>query len=328
MAPSDPVGIRKIQSLLREATQTNLSSFHKAGLSSSRGVTLQEILDLKRSKDCSMTIFFESGAKDVLRELVYRRFKDYVVDMFLLNEFKNVEYEENWYHIGKEMGVIPEHVIPPSRVRGTTKVMRFYIDYRLLILDRRNLRFLRDEIFCDYEDVYLSPDFAGTIDVYLKGNYEIPGMIDILNKSIGIPGIRGIEREDDRHCVVSGSNLGRVSVLGGVVKDRTISDDVREVATHLGLEAAREMINRLVPDGSLVADMMTWYGKPFPFTKRNPKVAEDPLLSMALEQPRLTIKDSIKNRRKDSNKESLHSQIMLGESPSIGTRDRDFEIIF
>jgi hypothetical protein len=321
MVPSDPVGIRKVQSLLREATQANLSSFHKAGAISARKVTLQEVLDLKKSKNCSMIIPFSD--RKVLRELPYRKFKEYVFEMISLREFDNDHLEEEWYPIGKKANKIPQNASLPSEVAPPMKVIRFYINFRTLARDGRNLEFLRQRIFGDYEKVYCSPDFAGTLDVHLRGNFEIPGLFQTLDKTMGIKGIERIESIEEDSCIVTGSNLDDTVLLPGIVSKSILTFDLKETANSLGIEAAREMIKRLLPDGALIADIMTWTGELSSFTKR---AITDPFLSMALEKPQVTIKESVKKKNKAC-KMSLHSEFMVGISPSIGTHDNDFELV-
>ena len=321
MAPLDPVGIRKVQSLLREATQANLSSFHKAGAVSIKKVTLQEILDLKKSKNCSMIIPFSS--RDVLRELPYRKFKDYVLEMISLREFDNENLEETWYHFGKKMNRIPQDTPLPSDVTSPMKVVRFYINFKTLARDYRSLEFLRQRVLSDYKKVYCSPDFAGTLDVHLEGNFEIPGLFQMLDKTIGVKGIESIESIQENSCIVVGSNFDGTILLPGVDSTSTITFDIKEISSSLGIEAAREMIKRMLPDGALIADIMTWSGELSSFTK---KAIFDPFLSMALEKPQITIKESIKKKFTDYTT-SLHSEFMMGIPPSIGTHDKDFHLL-
>jgi hypothetical protein len=321
MAPSDPVGIRKVQSLLREATQANLSSFHKAGAISARKVTLQEVLDLKKSKNGSMILPFSD--RKVLRELPYKRFREYVLEMILLREFDNDHLEEEWYFIGKKVNKIPQDALLPSEVAPPTKVVRFYLNFRTLAQDSRSLAFLRQRVLGDYEKVYCSPDFAGTIDVHLRGNFEIPGLFQTLDKTVGIKGIGKIESIQEGSCVVAGSNLDDTVLLPEIISKSVLTFDLKETANSLGIEAAREMIKRLLPDGALIADIMTWAGELSSFTKR---AVTDSFLSMALEKPQVTIKESIKKKDKVC-KMSLHSEFMVGIPPSIGTHDSDFELI-
>lgn len=321
MAPSDPVGIRKIQSLLREATQANLSSFHKAGAVSAKKVTLQEILDLKKSKNCSMIIPFSN--RNVLQELSYRTFRDYVLEMISLREFDNENLEESWYHIGKKMNKIPLDATLPSGVSSPAKVIRFYINFKTLARDYRSLEFLRQRVLNDYKKVYCSPDFAGTVDVHLEGNFEIPGLFQTLDKTVGIRGIESIESVQEHSCIVIGTNFEDTILLSGVNSASTITFDIKEIADALGIEAAREMINRMLPDAALIADIMTWSGELSSFTK---KAITDPFLSMALERPQITIKESVK-RKSSAYVASLHSEFMMGIPPSIGTHDKDFCII-
>ena len=321
MAPSDPVGIRKVQNLLREATQANLSSFHKAGAVSTKKVTLQEILDLKKSKNCSMIIPFSNH--NVLQELPYRKFKDYVLEMISLREFDNNNTEETWYHIGKKMHKIPRDALLPSNVTSPMKVIRFYINFKTLVRDYRSLEFLRQRILNDYKKVYYSPDFAGTLDVHLEGNFEIPGLFQLLDKTMGIKGIERIESVQKNSCTVIGSNFDDTILLAGVDCSSTITFDIKEIAHSLGIEAAREMIKRMLPDGALIADIMSWSGELVPFTK---KAISDPFLSMALEKPQITIKESTK-KKSVSYTTSLHSEFMMGIAPSIGTHDKDFDLL-
>jgi len=321
MAPTDPVGIRKVQSLLREATQANLSSFHKAGAVSAKKVTLQEVLDLKKSKNCSMIIPFSD--RNVLRELPYRKFKEYVLEMISLREFDNENLEESWYHIGKRMNRIPSDTPLPSEISSPAKVVRFYINFQTLTRDYRSLEFLRQRVLGDYKKVYCSPDFAGTLDVHLEGNFEIPGLFQMLDKTMGIKGIEGIESVQEHSCIVTGSNFDDTILLPGVNSASTITFDIKEIADALGIEAAREMIKRMLSDGDLIADIMTWSGELSSFTK---KAITDPFLSMALERPQITIKESVR-KKPTAYTTSLHSEFMMGIPPSIGTHDKDFHLL-
>jgi hypothetical protein len=200
-------------------------------------------------------------------------------------------------------------------------VLRFYLNFKTLARDYRSLEFVRERVFEDYEEVYCSPDFAGTIDVHLKGHYELPGLIQVLDRTLGIQGVEKIEKIENDICLVRGSNLDKVYSLPEVTF--AISDDVKEVSSLLGIEAARETIDRIISD-PLTSDIMTWSGNPAPFSKKS---VEDPLLSMALERPRITIKESMKDSS-SRHHPSVYSEIMLGLNPSIGTYDKDFIVKF
>jgi DNA-directed RNA polymerase subunit A" len=318
MEPGDPIGIQAAQRLLQSLTQSNLSSFHVAGMSSEGEIalspSLQNIMDLSKTKNVSMRIKTKGleFPEGLLEKLVSRKFRDYVKKVG--SSLVAMPQRENFWYCFK----YPEKDWPKNH---DNPIMRFYIDYELLSKDARTLEYLRQTVFKDYSSVYCSPDFLGMIDVRLSIIADMSIVVTLLDFPLGIDGIEELISSG----TTKGSNLGKVLSLEGVDNKLTITNDILDIQKTLGLEAARNAIFKET-NNSFIADYMTRRGYLVSFTKNNPDViAKGPLMSMAFERPKKDIKKAVHYQETD-NITSVYSQIMLHETPNTGTGNKDFEI--
>ncbi|KAG0201754.1 DNA-directed RNA polymerase subunit A'' [Mortierella sp. GBA30] len=233
-----------------------------------------------------------------------------------------------WYTIGRRLGVIPEYLQD-----GKSTIFRFHVNYSKLSNDYITLKQLVDGIFGGY-NVFRSPDFISIIDVHLENDAQIPGMMELLEKKIGINGISGCRFiEGELAFVTTGSNLGEILNMCGVDNIETVSNNVYDVEKNFGVDAAREVLYSEilakvdnVHTAALIADFMTCKGYVAPFKKDNPMLkARGFLSSIAFERPKNDIKGVVRNGIVDNTK-SVYSQVITGRLPDVGSGSRLFSL--
>ena len=268
--PGEPVGTVAAQSIGEPGTQMTLRTFHYAGMMEF-DVTLGlprliEIVDAKKEPSTPiMRVYLdekykydEAKAKEIARRIEYT-----VVE----NVTESIEYMlgDNVFvlRLDPEMledkGVTVEMVVEAlekakvgevERDEGDPYVIRITVSKRLLPEDK-----LYD----------------------IRAYKEVESKI----KKVYLKGIKGIRRtiiqKDDATgeyvIVTEGSNLAEVLKVEGVDYTRTTTNNIHEIASVLGIEAARNAIIREIMDVlrnsgldvdirhvMLVADIMTWSG--------------------------------------------------------------------
>lgn len=324
MEPGEQIGIRLAHHALAEATQSSLSAFHNAGLgvgSETRiSPSLQQIMDGSvHQSNTSMVI--EMNTK---KNIVERRFK-YYVDNICNSFIDKTLGKDFWYDIGKELGLIPHYNQGPKSV-----LFRFYINYIRMVKDSVTLKYLADTIFRGYVTC-CSPDFIGIIDVHLADDTQMPGLMEVLDITIGICGILDCQYNGTK-VVTTGSNLAEILNIHGVDNTETISNNVYDVERNLGLEAARQVLYEEIlkvgnaETAALLADFMTCKGYVSCFKKNNPILKQRGFLSsIAFERPKNDIKAVVRNRIVDHT-ESVYSQIITGRLPDVGSGSRLFSL--
>ena len=305
MEPGDLIGIDSVQRIMRSATQSNLSSFHEAGLRSFRNnLSVQNVLDVTGDANTSMEITTDDH-ESFRREYLYRKFGYYVLG------YKSSLYlsrsDEFW------------------EMDSDGVLVRFYVDYKKLIEDCRSLRFIKGIITSkkDY-DVVISSDFVGILDIVERFTINEPvnqKIFEILDIDMGIDGI--LDYVDGKS---SGSNLDVVSRIRNV--DRTLlrSNNIRQVERKLGIEAARNVIfKELGKDSLVIADYMTWHGRVHAFNKFGPW-DKGIIASMGFERPNKDIA-RIGIAPEVDPIESTYSQTVMGNVPSIVSNNPNFRVI-
>lgn len=327
--PGEQVGIRLVHHALSEATQSSLSAFHNAGLGS--GVvsrvspSLQQIMDgTINQSNTSMLIKMNTKMEDAI---VYRTFRYYVDNITNSIVDVSLDGKDFWYSIGRKLGIIPQ-----AKRNGKSTIFRFHINYHKLVNDFITLKHLVDIIFKDFV-AFHSPDFVSIIDVHLDSDAQISGMMELLERSIGVNGISGCSLVDDMTLTTIGSNLGEVLNIYGVDNIETISNNVYDVEKNFGVDAAREILYdemlakvNNVHTAALIADFMTCKGYVSPFKKDNPMLkARGFLSSIAFERPKSDIKGVVRNKVVDNTK-SVYSQVITGQLPDVGSGSRLFSL--
>jgi DNA-directed RNA polymerase subunit A" len=309
MQPGDALGIISAQDLMRRATQSNLSSFHEAGLrSTNSSIPIQDMLDMT-DKNSSMLIE-TSNHKSFRGEYLSRKFEYYVLS-----------YKTSLY--------VDEDTDSFWRMANSNILVRFYTNYKKLVEDCRTLEFIREMIMSrkDY-NVDVSSDFVGILDIterYSINESIHKKIIDILSINLGIDGIT--EYNDG---VTVGSNLSMVSRLE-CVNGRTLSSNsVKQVEEVFGIEAARGVVYERIKDTcdepDVIADYMTFNGRLHAFNKFSPDHNDKGIISsMGFERPSTDIRRLSSGESKDDGN-SVYSRIALGKRPYVGSNSKIFTI--
>jgi len=225
--PGEAVGTVAAQSIGEPGTQMTLSTFHYAGVAE-MNVTLGlpriiEIVDVRRIPSTP------------------------VMTVHLEEEYKNDPQK------AKEIATRIEE----TKVKDITKKilmdvinMEIMLEFDQEILSKQNLTF---------EEVFKKIDALKKTKSVDKENMRIvldPGNVSLMKlrkfmtrvKNIKLKGVKGIERalirkEEEGYVIYTeGSNLTGVLKIKGVDYKRTTTNDIREIYSVLGIEAARNVI--------------------------------------------------------------------------------------
>jgi DNA-directed RNA polymerase subunit A'' len=225
--PGEAVGIVAAQSIGEPGTQMTLRTFHYAGVKE-QNVTLGlprliEIVDARRAPSTPiMTIKLDtehssnkSKAEKVAQSLVYATIQDLTDSIYLDAERQAVVLVLNKALL-KEQGVDVGDVEDAIQVKDS-----------VVSLSRNR--------------IYVTPENLEKVD--------LRKLSDQLS-STGVKGVPGIQRvlvtEEEGEWVIrtDGSNLSMVLEVQGVDPMRTVTNDVHEIASTLGIEASRNAIIR------------------------------------------------------------------------------------
>lgn len=225
--PGEAVGTVAAQSIGEPGTQMTLSTFHYAGVAE-MNVTLGlpriiEIVDVRRIPSTP------------------------VMTVHLEEEYKNDPQK------AKEIATRIEE----TKVEDITKKilmdvinMEVMLEFDQEILSKQNLTF--EEVFkkIDALKKTKSVDKENMRIVLDPGNVSLMKLRKFMNrvKNIKLKGVKGIERalirkEEEGYVIYTeGSNLTGVLKIKGVDYKRTTTNDIREIYSVLGIEAARNAI--------------------------------------------------------------------------------------
>ena len=254
--PGEAVGVVAAQSIGEPGTQMTLRTFHYAGVKE-RDVTLGlprliEIVDARREPSTPIMKVFLDGehrvnrekAMDVARRIVLTSVEDVARAIYIEPRTMSVVVD-----LDREMMVD----------RGVS-------------VDELESSILAQVVGCDVRA-------EGDAVLITPSELEQGYLRKLLGKvaSIRLKGFSGVSRalvtEEEGEWLIStdGSNLSKVLMVPGVDPLRTTTNDPREIASTLGIEAARNAIIReavgvLEEQGldvdvrhiMLVADIMTW----------------------------------------------------------------------
>ncbi len=312
-----PIGIRAIQSILMSATQTSLSHFHTAGMKDDNygkqvRPSIADIFNsVYKSNNTSMTFTTDLDIRQVRKTLVYTILDDLVLKV--RTNFTGLPDRENiWYEVlGKNM--------------SDKNILRFYIDFTKMKKFDLTLEEIGNICFDDFQWV-TSPDFMGIIDVEFIDNYVSSILSRMKRKVCGIKDITMCEYKSFVNICTTGSNILAVSkILSYEHNKNLISNNIADVETRFGIEAANYMLNELI-GSRIVSDFMTRTGKTIPFSKNSIEVFQKGLFtSMGFERPKDDIKRFVvagSSKDQARSPAGVYNSIIIGEDP-----DTCFKII-
>jgi hypothetical protein len=309
MTESKRIGIQAIQSVLQKATQSNLSMFHNAGNISSNSIlprpSIRDILDMNTNASCSMICDINDqfiSTHDISRSLVGLRFRDIILS-FTSGPLIDENSPENiWY----EYGIF----VKPKLF------MRIYTDPKQFLRLGYTLASIIDIIFPDRE-CCVSPDFMGIIDVEVSNQEEFHDVISCFDILLGgSKDIKDVRILNNELCTI-GSSL--VYVLRqkweGVDFSSLKSNNIKDVETVFGIEAARNLIINLIDDSKypdIVANFMTRTGTTRALKKDNLGLYNRGFVcDVSFERTRDSIVQNVLEGIEDP-LDSIHSKIWAG----------------
>ncbi|MEM2478593.1 MAG: DNA-directed RNA polymerase subunit A' [Candidatus Pacearchaeota archaeon] len=262
--PAEAIGVVTSQSFGEPATQMTLNVFHFAGVSEMQITVglprLIEIFDArKRPSTPQMEVYLdkehnnEDGAKKIAERIKQILLKDVTSEIL-------VDYANRKIQIVVDKASAREKGLTIEKIMDAIKIK----DFRKSVKENTI-------ILTEIEKASEKKKTKPFSDLY-KLKEKLKSMI-----IGGIPDITQIfitKRGKDYVILTAGSNLREVIKVKGVDPDRTITNDIYEMAEVFGIEAARECIIREVKNVlkkqgieinerhiKLVADVMTMSGE-------------------------------------------------------------------
>jgi len=309
--PGEAIGIIAAQSISEPATQMTMRTYHFAG---SVGIKiiyglprLMEIFDAKRAPEIPvMTIFLKKqfnskeNAAKIAGEIFEKKVKNILKRVSINLSDKTIEIElMDMKRAGKLANIIKEQL---KAVKTSVRT----------------------------KDIVVS--VAGDVDV--KELEKIKEKIVAMH----IDGIEGISnavvRGEGEEWIINtiGSNLKRVMTIEEVDENRTITNDIHETASVLGIEAARnsimeEAIKTMQEQGldvdirhvMLVGDLMTFTGEIKSIGRYGVAGTKSSILARAAfeETIKHLVKASIRNE--SDSFQGIFENVMIGQVIPSGT---------
>ena len=253
------VGVRAVQKILMQATQSNLSMFHNAGNITESifpKPSIKDILDLTSSSSCSMNATIKHNI--LKKDVILVAFKDILIgfssSVFIETEVENPE--DIWYTYNKDL--------------KPKEFLRLYINAKKIMKLGFTLKEIASSTLFTHQ-FYCSPDFMGIIDVKLIDYNQCGSILSFLENAIindsdnmfqGIVDLQ-IERSDDKlKAYTIGSSISTFLQNGSVYNNSIKSNNIKDVESIYGIEAAKQVIISLINDkeGSVIANFMTRSG--------------------------------------------------------------------
>jgi DNA-directed RNA polymerase subunit A' len=254
MEPGEAVGIVAAQSIGEPGTQMTLRTFHYAGVKE-QNVTLGlprliEIVDARRIPSTPiMTIYLTEE---------YRKSKESTVEIARNIIYTNLE------------NIASAIYEDPVREEIVVELNKSMMEDRAITMD-----YLKGQLQIPNATVEVTGDTVQITPKKVENLKKLLGKVPDFHVK-GVPDIkRVLVTEEHGEWVIrtDGSNLGRVLQVTGVDTSRTTTNNVHEIATTLGIEAARNALTNeakgVLEDQGLdvdvrhvllVADMMTTTG--------------------------------------------------------------------
>jgi len=314
VAPGEAIGIVTAQSFGEPSTQMVLNVFHFAGVQEMQ-VTLGlprliEIFDARKTPSTPLMEVYldadhnnEKDARVLAEKIREVKLKD------IVSEIK-VNFSEKKIEIFLDNNTVKRihttNAIISKNLEEKGFKIRLKGDSMILNLDKQ-----------DFKEIYKTKERLK--DIIVSG---IKGVHQILV----------VKRDKNFVILTAGSNLAEIMNMKGVNKERTISNDIHEVARVLGIEAARETIIREIrkvieSQGldinerhlKLVADAMTSSGEVKGVTRMGIISEKSSILAKAsFETPiKQFVNASIKSQKDEL--ASVIENIILNQPVPVGT---------
>ncbi len=254
---SNKVGIKAIQSILKKATQSNLSFFHHVGSASDSVLpkpSIAEVLDYSKNAISSSTVDIKDGMHVGLRKnILYNEFGDFVISYV----FSAICVFDEWEDIWK------------TNTNDGRIFVRFYMDVAKLASLGITCMFIATRMFEQNFPFDVSPEFIGMIDVYIENESYVPVLLALMSERIY--GFKNIQRAivvdtgNDKYVLETiGTSISAMLYISNCIDFETLTvNNIEEAYEYFGIEAARELIRTLLGDdnGNIIADFMTRSGE-------------------------------------------------------------------
>jgi hypothetical protein len=254
------VGVRAVQSILKNATQSNLSMFHNAGNIGSDFVlpkpSIKDILECTKNTHTysSCKIKYKSNPK---KDFLYRSLKDFFIGI------------EDSFWIPREQD--PLAIIYDIMDIIRKPFIRLYLNPHKIITEGYTLKEIIAQSFATFECV-IFPDFTGVVDIVTtktKFELELAGMLTVTIS--GHAGVIGAILEDSKFTTIK-SSVHLMVNQSYIDQNTIVSNDIFEISKFFGIEAAAQVIIQLLgesEDSEIIANFMTRSGKVMPLGKES-----------------------------------------------------------
>lgn len=309
LAPTtgDPIGMRAVQSILMSATQMNLSHFHTAGMDTTASSVMPSAAE---AMDSAYTAINTS-----------MKFRSSASIMYIRRCTVGASLGHFVTTVGSSLTVLPDHEniwYDALDADMHDSIIRFYVDYKKMWKHGMTLTMLAQEAFSDDCSWQVSPDFMGMIDVEISGTHMSLWLSRMEQRVCGTPRITSCSSLGDE-VVTRGSDVYAVSQIPEVDKRTIVSNDVTEVESMYGIEAAASMLSRLMRQ-RIVSDFMTRTGTVLPFNNREGIRTKGWLTRMGFERPKDDIRQAVISGCADTAARGAqtYEAIMTGLDPFAG----------
>ncbi|MFW5704778.1 MAG: hypothetical protein ACOCXG_02950 [Nanoarchaeota archaeon] len=263
ISPYEAIGVITAQSVGEPSTQMTLNTFHFAGVAtqSVEGLPrLIEILDVKKSLEKPMMKVYlkKEGMDDEKFKLVASKIKETKLTDF--SKSSDIDMDEKIVSIDLDMAAFKKLGVDVSTI--------------VALLDRR----VKKSAEISGKKLILK----GTASASLK---DLMSIKELALSSIvyGIKGVKDVSliREDEDYIILTeGISLNQVTNIEEVDNNRITCNDINEIYSFFGVEAARQtIINEIMEVVKsqglsinerhvlLIADIMTYMGEPKGMTR-------------------------------------------------------------
>ncbi|MBI2448732.1 DNA-directed RNA polymerase subunit A' [Candidatus Pacearchaeota archaeon] len=314
VSPGEAVGILTAQSFGEPSTQMALNVFHFSGVQEMQVTTglprMIEIFDARKTPSTpSMEIYLD------------REYNNEKNARILAEKIREVKLKD---------------IISEMKVNFSDKRLEIFLDMRTV----KTIHTSMDKIIEKLVEKNFKAKFTGNkiIISYPEANFKDLYKLKEKLKSTIISGVKGIKeilvvRKEGNFIILTyGSNLKDILNLKGIDKNKTISNDIHEIADVLGIESARQAIineiNRVIENQGfdiderhlkLIADAMCSSGNVKGVTRMGIIAQKSSILARAsFETPINQFVNATINASKDE-LSSVIENIIINQPVPVGT---------